>query len=258
MNATRRGKSRRAGPATRRGRTLQRAALTFVTGAVMFTAACTSSTTGVTTQSPPNTDTTSAVVTTAASTPSSGSTTSTSPTASTDPSTTSPPRSPSSTPAISTTTSTSHATPGTSTAVSNAELQARADIEAAWTELFKTGTTLWKKPQSQWKGLLSAVAVDPVLTRALDSVAASKAKGKHDYGLPIHHPYWQVGVDGKHTATMGDCMDNSNTGSMDAKTGKKLTVGTPADNTTISAVKINGTWKIADFTFLTTVPCPAD
>jgi hypothetical protein len=130
-------------------------------------------------------------------------------------------------------------------------------VEAAWTTFFKVGTTLWQKPQSQWKSLLGAVAVDPVLTRALETVAASKAKGKHDYGLPIHHPYWQVSVDGKDTATMGDCMDDSNTGSMDAKTGKKLTVGTATDNTSISAVKINGTWKIADFIFLTTVPCPA-
>lgn len=127
----------------------------------------------------------------------------------------------------------------------------------AWASFLQVGDALWAKPQKQWADLLAPYAIDPVLTRALQSAAAGVAQGKKNYGAPIHHPYWQVPVNGKDTATMGDCMDDSHTGSMDATTGKELTVGTATDNTTISAVKIDGHWKIADFAFLTTIPCPA-
>ena len=104
---------------------------------------------------------------------------------------------------------------------------------------------------------MARVAVDPVLSKVTKAVADAKAKGVRDYGQPINHVYWQVPINGGTTASMGNCLDDSRYGTEDAKTGKKLTVGTAKDNAIVSAIRIGDTWKIATFTYLVNQPCPA-
>jgi hypothetical protein len=119
-----------------------------------------------------------------------------------------------------------------------------------------TGAKAIRSTPAQQKTLMSGVAVDPALTMVLESYAKFAKNGWTDYGTVTHRPYWSTPVAGKSTAVMGDCMDDSNYGSRDLKTGDKLTVGVARDNTRITAVKAaDGAWRVQKVEYLVKVPC---
>lgn len=103
---------------------------------------------------------------------------------------------------------------------------------------------------------MSSVAVDPALALVLQGYAKFAKNGWTDYGSVTHRPYWPAPVAGKTTAVMGDCMDDSRYGSLDIKTGDKLTVGVARDNTRVTAVKgTDGVWRVQKVEYLVKVPC---
>ena len=132
----------------------------------------------------------------------------------------------------------------------------RKAIETAWAQYWVTSSQAISQPPAEQKKLLSAVAVNPALQLVLDSTAKFNKNGWTDYGSVSHRPYWSTPVNGKSTAVMGDCMDDSKAGSMDIKTGKKLTVGVARDNTRVTLVKgTDSGWRVKKIEYLVSVPC---
>ena len=75
------------------------------------------------------------------------------------------------------------------------------------------------------------------------------------YGFVTTRPYWTQPINGKNRAVMGDCMDSSHFGTVSAS-GKKLTVGTPRDNTRTTFVRdAAGVWRVQLIQYLLDVKC---
>lgn len=149
---------------------------------------------------------------------------------------------------------TSQAPPTSKTA--DREAADRAAIEAVWAKYWTID--LFKLPVEQQRSALAQYATDPQLSRALASAAEFKAAGKANYGTAGHRVYWVYPVAGKSEASFGDCMDNSKTGSINVKTGEKLTVGVPRDNSWITVKRDpkTGAWKVSNLQFLVKIACP--
>ena len=82
-------------------------------------------------------------------------------------------------------------------------------------------------PADQVTPALTAVAVDPALSRLQAQNTQFRAEGKVGYGANIIYVAWPKPINGGDTAMLDDCQDGSQAGYLDAKTGNKLTVGTP-------------------------------
>ena len=104
--------------------------------------------------------------------------------------------------------------------------------------------------------LVSTVAVDPVKKELLASAVLFDQKHQNTYGSVSHRVYWGPPVNDDHTAIMGDCLDTSNFGSKDVKTGSKLTEGYTRDNTRgIFAKQPDGSWLVEQVQILDNQPC---
>jgi hypothetical protein len=162
-------------------------------------------------------------------------------------------------PTSSTTSGTSTTASSTPTTVDTAarEVQDRAAVEAAWNHFLTVYDTFEAKyPASQWPTLISAVAVDPIRAQVLKAAKADQIIGVVGFGYTVTHPYWRVPIAGKSTATMGDCMDASHTGSMFAKTKKKRTVGAVHTNTRATLVRAtDGKWRVKQIEYLADEKC---
>lgn len=153
---------------------------------------------------------------------------------------------------------TSSSSPALSTSMKPAEREAtdRKAIEALWSKYWTVAASLFPLSVTQQRTVMGAVAVNPALEQVLASTAKFNENGWVDYGTFVHHPYWTTPVGGQTTAVMGDCMDDSKAGTMEAKTGKKLTVGVLKDNTRITVVKgTDGSWKVQKIEYLVNQPC---
>jgi hypothetical protein len=130
-------------------------------------------------------------------------------------------------------------------------------VEAAWARYWSVYIAFESKyPESRWSSVISAIAVDPVRAQILKAARADRIIGVVGYGYVVPHPYWQVSINGKPTAVMGDCMDQSHAGSMFAKTGQKRTVGVEHDNTRATLVRgVDGRWRVKQIEYLLDVKC---
>lgn len=215
---------------------------------VVLTATACSSTSGLVIEDPE---------TTTVSTPQSTST-SVSTTVSTSTTTTTPSTTTSSTPTSTTpmTGSTGFVAPTETTPISAKEAADRAAVEKIWLDYQSVANDLWKQPEATWKAVLQKYAVDPALTTQLDGLKAFVAAGKDNWGEVVHHPYWLNSIDGGSTADLMDCIDASNAGSKDAKTGKKLSIGVAHQNTYITLLRYGSEWKVMKVTYLVNQACP--
>lgn len=141
--------------------------------------------------------------------------------------------------------------------ISAEEATDRAAAEKTWLDYSAATDNLWEKPKGTWAAVYERYTVEPLKTGALKRLEESVAAGKGNWGESVHHPYWMVAIDGKPLADLMDCIDSRNTGTMNAKTGKKLTRGVEHDNThiTLSRQK-DGGWKVMNVTYLPNLACP--
>jgi hypothetical protein len=130
-------------------------------------------------------------------------------------------------------------------------------VEAAWAHYWSVYIAFESKyPESRWNSVIAAIAIDPIRAQILKAARADRIIGVVGYGYVVSHPYWQLPINGKPTATMGDCMDQSHAGSMVAKTGQKRTVGVAHDNTRATLVRVSdGTWRVKQIEYLVDVRC---
>lgn len=164
----------------------------------------------------------------------------------------------SNTTSVPTTDSTGVITPSTTNTetISPQEAVDRAAAEKTWLDYQSVANDLWKQPEGTWKAALQKYAVDPALTAQLDGLKAFVAAGKDNWGEVVHHPYWLTSIDGGSTADLMDCVDASNAGSKDAKTGKKLSVGVAHQNTYVTLLRYGTEWKVVKVTYLVNQACP--
>lgn len=104
--------------------------------------------------------------------------------------------------------------------------------------------------------LLSTVTVDPQMTALVTDAARFQTNGWDNYGIPGHAIYWGPSVNAKSIAIMGDCMDFSHVGRIDAKTKEKLTIGRTNQNFRGVFAKISSSeWRVSNIEFLKGAPC---
>ncbi len=103
----------------------------------------------------------------------------------------------------------------------------RAAIEAQWTELWEIYTILARMAADERKSSLVAVTSSPLTENLVEAARQANLDGVDNYGKVIHRLFWQTGVDGATTATIADCQDQSQAGTVRVSTGETLTTGRP-------------------------------
>jgi hypothetical protein len=133
----------------------------------------------------------------------------------------------------------------------------RLAVEAAWAHYWSVYETFdTKVPKSRWDQVIAAIAVDPIRSQILNAARSNLIIGVVGYGYVVNHPFWRTPINGRSTAVMGDCMDQSHYGSMFAKTGQKRTVGVAHDNTRATLVRgADGKWRVKQVEYLLDVKC---
>lgn len=140
--------------------------------------------------------------------------------------------------------------------ISPQEAADRAAIEAQWVKFWDVYQGIVRTSPDQRPDLAGSVAV-PALADKLVS-AAEKAQNGHkdNYGAVVHHIFWQFEVDGKSTAVIADCLDQSNAGTIDTSTGDILTTGPQRANMRgeLSRGEDN-LWRVVSVTSLNSIAC---
>lgn len=131
----------------------------------------------------------------------------------------------------------------------------RAAIEAVWREVWKLVPQINEVSETERAAAVDQLMMDPIRTQLLASAADADARGATTYGSITLHPYWYRAVGGLPFAVIGDCRDASQFGAADRATGEKKSVGTKDNNTVGKFVKVDGSWKLFDVTYVQDVPC---
>ena len=151
------------------------------------------------------------------------------------------------------------ATPSTSTSTTldpdAQEAKDRQDAEIVWRKVDTLIRTMQSMPADQVTPALTAVAVDPALSRIEAQNTQFRAEGKVGYGTDINYISWPKPINGGDTAMLNDCQDGSQAGYLDAKTGNKLTVGTPNTPVQVTLIRTAQGWKVAEADLVTGGTC---
>ena len=131
------------------------------------------------------------------------------------------------------------------------ETSDREAIENAWVNYWVVTLPLLKRPPAVWHRTAATVAAEPLLADIMKNAAQFKKDGKDNYGSVKHRFYWGPPVGGEDVAVVGDCMDTSHVGSLNIKTGEKLTVGLVRDNARIGFQRgPDGKWRADHIQYL--------
>lgn len=151
------------------------------------------------------------------------------------------------------------ATPNTSksTTVDAAAQEAkdRQDAEIVWRKVDALFVTMESMPVDQVGPALAAVTVDPQLSRMQKQNTQFRTEGKVGYGTDINYISWPKPINGGDTAFLNDCQDGSQSGYQDAKTGNKLTVGTPNTPVQVTLTRTAQGWKVSEANLVTDGNC---
>lgn len=131
----------------------------------------------------------------------------------------------------------------------------RADAEIVWRKFDTLGTTMQSLSADQVTPALTAVAIDPALSRMQAQNTQFRAEGKVGYGTDISYISWPKPINGGDTAVLQDCSDQSKSGYQDAKTGNKLTVGTPNTPIQVTLKRTDQGWKVSEADLVTGGTC---
>jgi hypothetical protein len=101
-----------------------------------------------------------------------------------------------------------------------------------------------RRPPSSWRQTLAAVVTEPLLSELLDGLAEQRRHGLVDYGTVVLHPRIVQYDAGR--ASIVDCQDASQSGTLDVDTGVAKTVGSA--HTAITVVLARGSdrrWRLS-------------
>lgn len=110
-----------------------------------------------------------------------------------------------------------------------------------------SGSPLNDVPVDQLRDRLSPYAVDPQLSTLINNVQSNRAKGIGTYGNVELRPT-VVSMDDT-TATIRDCQNQSQTGQLELKSGRKLTVGVAGSLVNVTMRHDGQVWKVAAIDF---------
>jgi hypothetical protein len=131
----------------------------------------------------------------------------------------------------------------------------KAAVTAAWRRYWHVYDTLPNRPQSSWKTEVSQVAFDPIRKELLVEMRKNAEDGLGAYGRTVLHVK-SVKLKSGGTATIRDCQDDSQGGSVKVKTGRKVTVGKDHNliRGTLTKGK-DGQWRVKQIGYLSGVKC---
>lgn len=109
--------------------------------------------------------------------------------------------------------------------ISAQEAADRAAIEAQWVKFWTVYRDMVAMPDSERSDVISTVATSPLSETLLGIARDSEAQGIDNYGTVEHRIFWEFPVDGKTVAAIGDCQDQSASGTFNAATGERSSPG---------------------------------
>ena len=145
--------------------------------------------------------------------------------------------------------------PSTTVDAAAKEAKDRQDAEIVWRKVDALFVTMESMPVDQVGPALAAVTVDPQLSRMQKQNTQFRTEGKVGYGTDINYISWPKPINGGDTAFLNDCQDGSQSGYQDAKTGNKLTVGTPNTPVQVTLIRTAQGWKVAEADLVTGGTC---
>lgn len=100
-------------------------------------------------------------------------------------------------------------------------------------------------PVEQRSELVSSVAKSPLRETMLEIARDANADGIGNYGEVTHHIFWEIPVDGQHIAAIGDCQDQTESGTIELSTGSRSPAGGSRVNIRGQLVKdSDGNWLV--------------
>jgi hypothetical protein len=98
---------------------------------------------------------------------------------------------------------------------------------------------------------LAAVAVPPVSDNVLKAADQADSDGTDNYGPITHRLSWQFPIGGESTATIADCQDQSQAGTINVATGEVSSLGLPRSNMRGQFSKgTDSIWRLSQIFFL--------
>lgn len=110
------------------------------------------------------------------------------------------------------------------------EIAGRQAVEAAWTRFWDYYPTFEELSPAERQEIADAIAVDPLKSQILQGAANADAGGRTGYGTVTHRISWFQSLNSQSNIVIADCMDQSQMGSMNKASGKKLTHGFPRED----------------------------
>lgn len=132
----------------------------------------------------------------------------------------------------------------------------RAAIEAQWRELWTIYSDLARIPPDDRLAKVSEVTVSPLTENLIEAASQANAGGIDNFGSVTHRIYWQTPVNAQSYATIADCQDQSEAGTIQVSTGETLTEGRPRISLRGDFVKgDDGIWRARQIIDLGTSDC---
>ena len=127
----------------------------------------------------------------------------------------------------------------------------RAAVEAQWVAFWNVYLGIVRIPSDQRAAELAAVAIPPVSDQILQAASQADVDGVDNYGPVTHRLFWQFAINGASSATVADCLDQSQTGTVNKTSGEVLTTGAPRNNTRGQFTRgEDGIWRLSQIFFL--------
>jgi hypothetical protein len=140
---------------------------------------------------------------------------------------------------------TQSSTPVVTSSPASTDAAAKRAVARAYVNYWNTFAYVDKRyPESQWRHVLSTVAVDPFLSEILQQKRQSVRQGLVTYGhARVHVTVAPIG--GSSVASVTDCEDASHTG-LETHSGRRITVG-PRQRMEVTATAVRGSdgrWRM--------------
>ena len=127
----------------------------------------------------------------------------------------------------------------------------RSSVEGQWVAFWNVYDAIVRTPKDQRAAELAAVAVPPVSDNVLDAANQADIDGVDNYGPVTHRLSWQFPINGASTATIADCQDQSQVGTIKVLTGEISALGQPRSNMRgVFNKGEDGVWRLSQILFL--------